>query len=386
MAASRSHLDRLMLDQAARLALRGFGDVEPNPMVGCVIARGEEVVACGHHRMFGSLHAEVEAIEDARRRGVDIHGATVYVTLEPCAHTGKQPPCVHALIEAGVGEVVYARRDPNNVAKGGEEVLRDSGILTRVSSESLLATGVSDSFVKRITTGLPWVIAKWAQTIDGRVATRTGESKWISGAWARRRVHLMRGRVDAILTGIGTVVTDDPLLTARIAHAPRRVAKRVVADSDFSMPLDCQLATTAREYPTLLAVERSMACTTYTAKKRAAADQLGITIVPIADQGPGNGLDLSELLRTLMRDHGVSTVMVEAGPGLLGSLFEENLVDEAIVYIAPMLLGDEQARSAAVGRVAEKLSNARRFRLWRVKNLRGDVELTYRKQELGPFE
>jgi len=375
-----------MLDQAARLALRGFGDVEPNPMVGCVIARGEEVVACGHHRMFGSLHAEVEAIEDARRRGVDIHGATVYVTLEPCAHTGKQPPCVHALIEAGVGEVVYARRDPNNVAKGGEEVLRDSGILTRVSSESLLATGVSDSFVKRITTGLPWVIAKWAQTIDGRVATRTGESKWISGAWARRRVHLMRGRVDAILTGIGTVVTDDPLLTARIAHAPRRVAKRVVADSDFSMPLDCQLATTAREYPTLLAVERSMACTTYTAKKRAAADQLGITIVPIADQGPGNGLDLSELLRTLMRDHGVSTVMVEAGPGLLGSLFEENLVDEAIVYIAPMLLGDEQARSAAVGRVAEKLSNARRFRLWRVKNLRGDVELTYRKQELGPFE
>lgn len=229
------------------------------------------------------------------------------------------------------------------------------------------------------------MIAKWAQTIDGRVATRTGESKWISGEWARRRVHQLRGRVDAILTGIGTVVSDDPLLTARIGRSPRRVAARVVADSDLSLPLDSQLATTAREVPTLLAVERSMATTMYHAKKRAACDQLGITIMPIADQGPGNGLDLSELLRTLRTQHGVSTVMVEAGPGLLGSLFDENLIDEAIVYIAPLMLGDEQAKSVAIGRVAEKLSNARRFKLYRSKNLGGDVELTYRKPPLGPF-
>jgi diaminohydroxyphosphoribosylaminopyrimidine deaminase/5-amino-6-(5-phosphoribosylamino)uracil reductase len=368
-----------MLDLAGRLALRGFGHVEPNPMVGCVLARGAHVLATGHHRRFGDKHAEAEAILDAQRRCIDIRGATAYVTLEPCAHTGKQPPCTRAIIAAGLAEVVFARSDPNPLAAGGAAELHAAGILARHSNASPLATGVSDPFVKRVSTGMPWVIAKWAQTVDGRVATRTGESKWISGAWARRRVHLLRGRVDAILTGIGTVVADDPLLTARIGHAPRRVAKRVIADSDFSLPLDSQLATTAREAPTLLAVERSMAWTTYTARKRAAADQLGVTIVPIADQGPGNGLDLTELLRTLHTEFGVATVMVEAGPGLLGSMFEDDLVDEALVYIAPMLLGDEQARSAAVGRVAEKLSNARRFSLWRVKNLGGDVELTYRR-------
>ena len=378
---AHDHLDRHMLDRAARLALRGFGSVEPNPMVGCVIARGDQVLASGHHRRFGGPHAEALALADARAKNIDVRGATAYVTLEPCAHIGKQPPCTDALINAGVAEVVFARSDPNPVAAGGAVILRRAGISARPSDASPLATGVSAPFVKRVTTGLPWVIAKWAQTIDGRVATRTGESKWISGAWARRRVHLLRSRVDAILTGIGTVVADDPLLTARLHHAPRRIAKRVVTDSDFSLPLDSQLATTAREAPTLLAVERSMACTTYTAKKRAAADQLGLTIVPIADQGPGNGLDLTELLRTLHFEFNVSTIMVEAGPGLLGSLFEADLIDEAVVYIAPMLLGDDQARSVAVGRVAEKLSNARKFGLWRVKNLQGDVELTYRKVE-----
>ncbi|MFO0856103.1 MAG: bifunctional diaminohydroxyphosphoribosylaminopyrimidine deaminase/5-amino-6-(5-phosphoribosylamino)uracil reductase RibD [Phycisphaerales bacterium] len=380
-----SDQDVRFLNLAARLALRGQGHVEPNPLVGCVLVRDGKVLAMGHHRRFGDLHAEADALATARAQGLDVRGCTAYVTLEPCSHHGKQPPCTDALIASGVREVVFARNDPHPLASGGAALLRAAGIEARLCEHSPLATSVSDPFMKRVTTGLPWVIAKWAQTIDGRVATRTGESKWISGEWARRRVHQLRGRVDAILTGIGTVVADDPLLTARIGRSPRRVAARVVADSDLSLPLDSQLATTAREVPTLLAVERSMATTMYHAKKRAACDQLGITIMPIADQGPGNGLDLSELLRTLRTQHGVSTVMVEAGPGLLGSLFEENLIDEAIVYIAPLMLGDEQAKSVAIGRVAEKLSNARKFKLYRTKNLGGDVELTYRKPPLGPF-
>jgi diaminohydroxyphosphoribosylaminopyrimidine deaminase/5-amino-6-(5-phosphoribosylamino)uracil reductase len=262
---------------------------------------------------------------------------------------------------------------------GGALRLREAGIAARLSDASALARAISQPFIKRVTTGLPWVIAKWAQTIDGRVATRTGESKWISGVWARQRVHQLRSRVDAMLTGIGTVLADDPMLNARVMHGPRRVAKRVVADTGLEIPLECQLVRTAREMPTIVACERSMASGTYTAKKRAALDQAGVEIMPIADEGIGGGLNLRELLGALARDHGVATVMVESGPGLLGSLFEADLVDEAVVYIAPMLLADEQARSAAVGRVAEKLSNARQFQLCRVKALDGDVEITYRR-------
>ncbi|HYF14615.1 MAG TPA: bifunctional diaminohydroxyphosphoribosylaminopyrimidine deaminase/5-amino-6-(5-phosphoribosylamino)uracil reductase RibD [Phycisphaerales bacterium] len=375
------------LDLAARLALRGVGRVEPNPPVGCVIVKGDEVVGLGHHKRFGGPHAEAEALADCRRRGVDPAGATVYVTLEPCGKQGTNPPCAPALIDARVARVVFARNDPNPAKAGGASMLAAAGIEAVQSDASPLATGLTDAFVKRVTTGLPWVVAKWAQTIDGRVATRTGESRWISNEWARRRVHLLRGRVDAILTGIGTVVTDDPRLTARLDHPPRRVAKRVVADSDLRISLESNVGATARQIPTLVACERSMAWTTYTAKKRAACDQAGITIVPVADLGPGSGLDLRELLTILRSEHGVSTVLVEAGPGLLGSLFEEDLVDEAVVYLAPMLLGDERARSVAMGRVAEKLSSARRFSLRRVKRLWNDVECTYRRETLaGPHE
>lgn len=372
-----------MLDTATRHALRGFGRVEPNPMVGCVIARetaeGPLVLGIGHHRAFGGLHAEAAALADCRRRGVSVEGATAYVTLEPCNHFGKQPPCSQALIAAKIGRVVYARRDPHPAARGGAEALRAAGIECILTEESVAATRVSDPFVKRVATGLPWVIAKWAQTIDGRVATRSGESKWISGEHARRRVHQLRSRVDAILTGIGTVIADDPLLTARTGREPIRKALRVVADSDLDIPLGSRLARTARETPTLVATERSMACTTYTAGKRAALDQLGVTIVPVGDHGPGNGLNLRELLMILAREHGVSTVLVESGPGLLGSLFEEELVDEALVYVAPLMLGDELARSAAVGRVADKLSSAKRFDLVRVKRLGSDIEVLYRR-------
>ncbi|HLP85170.1 MAG TPA: bifunctional diaminohydroxyphosphoribosylaminopyrimidine deaminase/5-amino-6-(5-phosphoribosylamino)uracil reductase RibD [Phycisphaerales bacterium] len=371
--------DALYLRLAARCALRAQGRAEPNPLVGCVLVRDGRVIGIGHHRRFGAAHAEVEAITNARARGERIDGATAYVTLEPCNSWGRNPPCSDALVAAKVREVVYAVTDPNPMKAGGALRLREAGIIARQSTASPLATAISQPFIKRVTTGLPWVIAKWAQTIDGRVATRTGESKWISGVWARQRVHQLRGRVDAILTGIGTVVADDPLLNARLPRSPRRVAKRVIADTGLEIPLDSQLVRTARELPTLVACERSMASGTYTAKKRAALDQAGVEIIPIADQGIGGGLNLRELLTALARDHHVATVMIESGPGLLGSLFESDLVDEAVVYIAPMLLADEQARSAAVGRVAEKLSNARQFQLCRVKALDGDVEITYRR-------
>jgi diaminohydroxyphosphoribosylaminopyrimidine deaminase/5-amino-6-(5-phosphoribosylamino)uracil reductase len=373
--------DKFFLDLAAKLALRARGLAEPNPLVGCVLVKDGHVIGMGHHRRFGSVHAERAALADAADRGHSATGATAYVTLEPCNAQGKNPPCSHALVEARIARVVYACADPNPLKSGGAAFLREQGIECQLSTQSPLASGMAVPFLKRLRTGLPYVIAKWAQTIDGRVATRTGESKWISNEWSRHRVHLLRSRVDAILTGIGTVVTDDPLLNVRLPNhpKPRRRALRVVADTDLDIPADARVVTSAHDWPTLVACDRMLLSAPITTAKLAALQQAGVQILGTHAGPSGRGLDLRHLLSQLSVKHEIATLMTECGPGLMGSLFEEDLVDEAVVYIAPMLLGDEMARSAAAGRVAEHLSQGRRFTLWRTKRLGNDIELTYRR-------
>ena len=369
-----------MLDLAARLALRARGRAEPNPLVGCVLVKAGEVIGMGHHRLFGDVHAEVDALRSARRQGHDPLGCTAYVTLEPCNHQGKQPPCTRALIEAGVARVIAARRDDNPVAAGGFEALRSAGIPCEVSEDSSLARDISDPFFKRVRTGTPWVIAKWAQTIDGRVATRTGESKWISSEASRRRVHALRGRVDAIMCGLGTVLADDPMLTPRPTKGrgpPRRTPIRVVADAHLDIPLDRKLVTTSREVPTLVLCSSSIASAAITAEKRGVLEAEGVKIVPVPERG--GFIDLVSALRTLHADHGVATLMIEGGPGILGSLLAADLIDEAIVYIAPLLLGDEFARSVATGRVVDSLRSGVALRLCSQRAVGGDIELTYRR-------
>jgi diaminohydroxyphosphoribosylaminopyrimidine deaminase/5-amino-6-(5-phosphoribosylamino)uracil reductase len=370
--------DSRYLDLGARLAIRAFGHVEPNPLVGAVIVREGRIIGLGHHRRFGGAHAEAEAIGDAVAHGRSLRGATMYVTLEPCASSGRQPPCTDAIIQAGIARVVYARSDPHPTKGGGATVLRNAGIECFESSASAFARGLSEPFIKRVTKAMPWVIAKWAQTIDGRVATRTGESRWISSEAARRRVHRLRARVDAILTGIGTVVADDPSLTPRDVPVIRR-ATRVVADTDLDISPDCTLVRTACEVPTMVACDAELAGSRIMAGRRAVLERAGVSILPVPQAANGRGIDLRAMLESLWRLHQMSTVLVEAGPGLLGSLLEQDLIDEAVVYIAPMLLGDELARSVAVGRIAESLSQARRLRLWRVKRVSEDVELVYRR-------
>jgi diaminohydroxyphosphoribosylaminopyrimidine deaminase/5-amino-6-(5-phosphoribosylamino)uracil reductase len=291
-----------LLDLAARAALRAAGDVEPNPMVGAVIVKGDRIIGIGHHRKFGGLHAEREALADCRRRGEDPRGSTIYVTLEPCCHHGKQPPCTDALIEAGITRVIAARRDPNPVSANGAEVLHRAGIICEFTDASPLATRLSDPFIKRITTGLPWVIAKWAQTIDGRIATRTGESRWISGEVSRRRVHHLRARVDCILTGMGTVIADDPLLTARGIGRVRRVARRVVIDSDLDIPVIAQLVRTAREFPTTVVCSDQAAAATASGPRREALKAAGVEIlpVPLLERGIDLNAALSLSPRTTM--------------------------------------------------------------------------------------
>jgi diaminohydroxyphosphoribosylaminopyrimidine deaminase / 5-amino-6-(5-phosphoribosylamino)uracil reductase len=368
----------MYLDLAARLALRAAGDVEPNPLVGAVVVRDGAILGMGHHRRFGGPHAEIEAITSARRQGHEVRGATMYVTLEPCAHHGKTPPCTGALIQAGIREVVMAARDPHRAAAGGAAALQAAGVEVRFSHASEAAMALSRPFLKRIESGLPWVIAKWAQTIDGRLATRTGESKWISGARARQRVHRLRARVDAIITGLGTVLKDDPLLTARGARRVRRLARRVVVDPELEIPLDAALVGSAGEIPcTVVCSRQAMAAAALDAKRKS----LGAAGVELAALGPGpGGLDLAELLRHLAAQHVATNVLVESGPVLLGSLLDCGLVDQAIVYIAPLVLGDELAVPVAAGRVCRSLGDGRRFRLSRVKRVGADVELVYLRE------
>jgi len=369
--------DARFLDAAARLGMLGLGRVGDGALVGCVIARGDRVLGMGAHRRFGGRHAETRALAGAFANGHEVRGATAYVTLEPCAHTGKQPPCATALIDAGIAEVVYAASDPNELARGGAEALEQAGVSVRRSDASALAIAVSAPFRQRVREGRPWVIAKWAQTLDGRIATRQGDSQWISNTGSRRRVHALRGRVDAILTGMGTVMADDPALTARHG-TPRTTPMRVVLDPDLEIPLDRRLVRTARDVPTIVCCEAKLAAAAISETRRAELAKAGVRMLACPADANGRGrLELRATMQNLYSTFGITTVLVEGGAGLLGSLFEADVVDTAVAYIAPMLLGDELARSVAVGRVAPALSSGVKLRLGRVRRVGEDVELTY---------
>ncbi|MCC5823290.1 MAG: bifunctional diaminohydroxyphosphoribosylaminopyrimidine deaminase/5-amino-6-(5-phosphoribosylamino)uracil reductase RibD [Phycisphaerales bacterium] len=363
-----------MLDLAARVAWRAWGDTDPNPLVGCVIAReggrGDEIIGIGHHRRFGGLHAEREALADCRRRGHDPKGATLYCTLEPCRHVGKQPPCTEAVIEAGIARVVYARRDPGHESGGGCAVLETAGVESVCSDASMLATRLSDPFICRVRENRPWVIAKWAQTLDGKIATRTGESQWITGPLMRRRVHRLRSRVDAVLVGSGTAAADDPMLTARDVRRVRRVATRVVLDTGGRLSHDSALVRTAGQTPTVVVTASE------------ATFPASVRVLRVGRGGDGV-VDVTEALGRLWTELGVASVLVEAGPRVLGSLLQAGLIDEAFVHIAPMVLGDAEAMSVAVGRTAPRLTDGRRLSVVRARALGEDVELWCRRRGTG---
>jgi len=242
--------DLLWMRRALAEAERGRGAVEPNPMVGAVVVRDGRLVGFGHHARFGGPHAEVEALA---RAGDEARGATLYVTLEPCCHFGKTPPCTQAVLDAGIVRVVAAMRDPfPKVAGGGLAQLRQAGVAVEVGVESDAARRLNAPYLKRLATGRPYVVAKWAMTLDGKTAAASGDSRWISGPRSRALVHELRGRMDAVVVGIGTALADDPQLTAR-PPGPR-VACRVVLDGSARLSPTSRLATTAREVPVLVAV------------------------------------------------------------------------------------------------------------------------------------
>ena len=341
-------LDSMHMRRALELARRGEGLVEPNPMVGCVIVADGQVVGEGFHERFGGAHAEINALRVA---GSLARGATAFVTLEPCCHYGKTPPCAESLANAGIARVVAAIQDPFAAVAGqGFAQLRGAGIDVEVGLLADEARSLNAPFIKRVTTGRPWVIAKWAMTLDGKIATMTGDSKWISCEASRALAHELRGRVDAIVVGRGTAERDDPSLTARPPGA--RVALRVVVDSRAKLSSTSRLATTARETPVLVAMT---ADATNSDRQRLTA--LGCECLGLAGASPAERLD--QLLVELGR-RGATNVLVEGGARLLGVCHDIGQIDEVRLFVAAKIAGGADAPSAIAGIGARKIANAAR--------------------------
>ncbi len=363
-----SQVDQYWMREALRLAALGRGCVEPNPMVGCVLVKENSQLGSGYHRKFGGPHAEVEALTDAT--GKCVEGATAYVTLEPCCHFGKTPPCTDSLVAAKVARVVAASRDPHAVVDGGGLAkLREADIKVEVGLLETEARELNAPYFKRIETGKAWVIAKWAMSLDGKIATRTGHSQWISGESSRRWVHELRGRVDAIVVGIGTALADDPLLTARPTGL--RQALRVVVDSRLRLPPQSQLAQTARTVPLLVCagpmanpanavVLESLGCNVWTS--------------PIEDRQQR----LSEMLAMLVQQSSATNILVEGGGELLGGLFDLHQLDQCEVFVAPRLIGGKSSPSPLAGLGIEKVSDGPDIALIQQQLHDQDMHVSYR--------
>jgi diaminohydroxyphosphoribosylaminopyrimidine deaminase/5-amino-6-(5-phosphoribosylamino)uracil reductase len=350
--------DERHMRRALALAERGRGAVEPNPMVGAVVVSADgRLVGEGWHERFGGPHAEVNAFVAA---GDAARGGTVYVTLEPCCHHGKTPPCTDAVLRSGVRRVVAAMADPfPKVAGGGISVLQAAGLDVTVSVCEAEARELNAPYLKLVVTGMPWVIAKWAMSLDGKIATRTGDSKWISGEESRRRVHDLRGWVDAIVVGRGTVIADDPLLTARPPGL--RTAARVVLSKSGELPERCQLRSTAREVPVIVYT------TAGNEGKLAGWQADGAELAPLSKE---RGVE--QLLRDLGRRH-FTNVLVEGGAGVLGSFLDADAIDEAHVYLAAKLIGGASAPSPVGGVGIGRMADTARFRIVESESIGGDV-------------
>ncbi len=331
------HEDAKWMTLALAQAARGRGFVEPNPMVGAVLVdNAGQLAGTGYHARFGGPHAEAAAI--AATPG-DLSGMTMHVSLEPCRHHGKTPPCTQAILRAGISRVVIATRDPFPLVDGGGiEELRTAGVEVQVwpidSDIARLAVRTNRPFFKRILTGRPYVIAKWAMSLDGRIALASGDSRWISGDRSRAIVHEMRGRVDGILVGIGTALADDPSLTAR-PPGPRTPA-RIVIDSRAELPESSQLVRTARETPVLVFCADSA-----NADRIKALEGSGCEVIAMRPGGDGS-LVPDTILEVLGR-RGMTNVLIEGGSKLLGRFFDAGCIDEAAVFVAPALFGGPAA-------------------------------------------
>ncbi len=356
-------MDEKYMWMALDLARQGQGRTSPNPMVGAVLVKDGVVVGSGYHQAAGMPHAEVVAL---RKAGEKARGAVLYVNLEPCSHHGRTPPCTDALIKAGVREVVAAMTDPNPLVAGtGFQKLQSAGIKVRQGVLEEKARRLNEVFIKYITTGRPFVAVKAAMSLDGKIATRTGESKWITGEKSRQYVHRLRDRVDAIAVGIDTVLSDDPRLTTRLEGEKGKDPLRVVVDSTARLPLDARVINPGSRSKLLLATTAAAPPD----KCRALQDK-GVEVLVLPSRE--GRVSLEELMRQL-GERKVTSLLVEGGGTLNYSLLEAGLVDKLYLFIAPLIIGGKNSPTPFAGEGAASLNNA--WRLERVEIKQFDQDL-----------
>ncbi|MBI3448442.1 MAG: bifunctional diaminohydroxyphosphoribosylaminopyrimidine deaminase/5-amino-6-(5-phosphoribosylamino)uracil reductase RibD [Acidobacteria bacterium] len=350
-----------------RAARRGRARVHPNPLVGAAVVKRGRVVAVGHHARFGGEHAEVVAL---RRAGKQASGATLYVTLEPCAHHGKTPPCVDAILRAGVARVVAAMRDPHPLVDGrGFRALRRAGVRVDVGTLRAPAEELNAAYTTVVLEGRPFVTLKVGMTLDGKIATARGESRYITSPASRRAAHRMRGQHDAVLVGAGTARADDPRLTARGVRGPGRQPARVVLDTRLTLSPRSRLLTT-----------RGGRVLVYTAsassRGRARLERAGATVMRVG-RGRSGGVDLGSVLSDLTA-RGVGSLLVEGGGDVAWSFLHAGAVDRVVLFVAPKILGGRDAVPAVAGRGAARLADAIHLNEMRIRRLAGDIVITGR--------
>lgn len=320
---------------ALELAKKGMGHTSPNPMVGCVVVKDGKIMTEGYHQQYGDFHAERNALTKCTE---DLTGADMYVTLEPCCHQGKTPPCTDIIIERGIGKVFIGTLDPNpKVAGKGVEILRGHGIEVESGILEKECLELNEPFFHYMTKNMPYIAMKYAMTMDGKIATFTGDSKWVTGEEARQHVHQLRKRYSAIMIGIGTVLMDDPMLNCRVEKGVDPV--RVICDSHLRIPLDSQIVKTARHIPTIVAYAEGIE------EKEKMLREAGVQLIHNNENGM---VDFRGLVKELGR-RGIDSILIEGGGTFHGTVLKSGLVDRIYCYIAPKLIGGKEAKSPIEG-------------------------------------
>ncbi|MGM0395851.1 MAG: bifunctional diaminohydroxyphosphoribosylaminopyrimidine deaminase/5-amino-6-(5-phosphoribosylamino)uracil reductase RibD [Bacillota bacterium] len=341
-------MDNKYMEYALELAERGSGFTNPNPLVGAVIVKDERIIGEGYHKHYGGPHAEVNAFQNAKE---NVEGATMYVTLEPCSHYGKTPPCVDAIIKRGIKKVVIGMVDPNPLVSGrGVKTLKDSGIEVETGLLEDRCRVQNEVFTKYITTKIPFCIFKSAMTLDGKIATYTGDSRWVSGEESREYVHRIRQRVSGILVGLGTVLADDPMLTTRLEGMETKDPLRIIVDTKAKIPIDSNIVRTAGEVRTLIV-------TTELAPKekleKLTAEGLEIMKSPIKE----GRVDIPFAIKRL-GGMGIDSILVEGGGTIGYSFLEDGLLDKVMFFIAPKLIGGEESKTPLGGKGISLMKDA----------------------------
>lgn len=364
--------DHEFMDRALSIAKKGLGRTNPNPMVGAVIVKDEKIIGEGYHGYFGGPHAEVIALQKAGENATE---ATMYVTLEPCCHYGKTPPCVDQIVKAGIKRVVIASLDPNDeVAGKGMKYLQAAGIKTEVGLRADEANQQNEVFRKFISSGTPFVVSKWGMSLDGKIATKMGESQWITSEKARLDSHKLRAHLAAILVGVGTLQEDNPLLSCRHPHYNSHNPLRIVVDSHFNLTLDTRVLETAEEIPTVIAgLDRYESCERKQ-EKTAAIESKGAKCWFLPPDQNGR-VSLQRLIKKLGDEH-IDSVLVEGGATLHGSALETGIIDKFIAYIGDVVIGGDKAPSPVGGEGFAHINESMRLDKLSQENFDATIKIT----------